>query len=66
MKNSLQSFQKKEYPELIELVTEYKPDVIFSDGEWEAPDTYWRSTEFFAWLYNDRYAKYDKELIIKF
>lgn len=38
-------------------VENYHPEVIWSDGEWEATDEYWTSKEFIAWLYNESPVK---------
>ncbi len=56
--NPLYLADKKRYvsehmiPQFKDLVTTYKPSIIFSDGEWEMPDTAWHSEELLAWLFN--------------
>lgn len=49
--------EQKTIPELKDIVERYRPDVIWSDGDWEAPEEYWGSREFLAWLYNDSPVK---------
>lgn len=45
-------------PQMKELVTNYKPSLIFADGgEWDYNDKYWKSKEFLAWLYNESPVK---------
>ncbi|XP_026290795.1 alpha-L-fucosidase [Frankliniella occidentalis] len=44
-------------PEMKELVNTYRPDVLWSDGDWEADSKYWRSCDFLAWLYSDSPVK---------
>eukprot|EP01116_Phalansterium_solitarium_P021386 TRINITY_DN6628_c1_g3_i1.p1 TRINITY_DN6628_c1_g3~~TRINITY_DN6628_c1_g3_i1.p1 ORF type:complete len:598 (+),score=149.88 TRINITY_DN6628_c1_g3_i1:85-1878(+) len=40
-------------PQLYDLASNYQPDLIFTDGEWDHPSSFWNSTEFLAWLFND-------------
>ncbi|HOJ67847.1 MAG TPA: alpha-L-fucosidase [Candidatus Hydrogenedentes bacterium] len=46
-------------PQMKDLVTRYKPDIFWPDGEWEHPSKVWRSTEFLAWLFNESPAPKD-------
>ncbi|XP_071549963.1 alpha-L-fucosidase-like [Panulirus ornatus] len=47
----------KTMPELYELVKNYQPEVVWSDGSADANDWYWNSTLFLAWLFNDSPVK---------
>jgi alpha-L-fucosidase len=46
-------------PQFKDLVTRYKPAILFSDGEWELPSADWRSPELLAWLFNESPVKND-------
>ncbi|HVW87488.1 MAG TPA: alpha-L-fucosidase [Bryobacteraceae bacterium] len=45
------------FPQFKDVVTRYRPDIIFSDGEWELTSAEWHSPELLAWLFNDSPAK---------
>ena len=45
------------FPQFKDLVTRYKPSIIFSDGEWDMPSAEWRSPELLAWLFNESPVK---------
>ncbi len=45
------------FPQFKDLVTRYKPSIIFSDGEWDLPSAEWRSPELLAWLFNESPVK---------
>ncbi|MDR1734452.1 MAG: alpha-L-fucosidase [Oscillospiraceae bacterium] len=41
------------HPMMKDLIERYQPHTLFTDGEWDEPDTAWHSVEFLQWLYND-------------
>ena len=45
-----------------DLVTRYRPDVVWADGEWDLPWEQWRSPELLAWLFNT--APNESDLVI--
>ncbi|TCC82909.1 alpha-L-fucosidase [Pedobacter hiemivivus] len=50
------------FPQVKDLVTKYKPDILWADGEWEMSDKDWKSEELLAWLYNESPVK-DKIMV---
>lgn len=44
-------------PQMKELVNNYKPEIIFSDGEWDYDSKTLKSEEFLQWLYNESPVK---------
>jgi alpha-L-fucosidase len=45
------------HPQFKDVVSRYRPSIIFADGEWDMPSSDWRSEEFLAWLFNDSPSK---------
>jgi len=46
-------------PQMKDLVERYHPSILWTDGEWEQPSSFWKSTQFLAWLFNDSPVKGD-------
>jgi alpha-L-fucosidase len=40
-------------PQIRDLVENYRPDVLWTDGEWSMEPEYWKTPEFLAWLFNE-------------
>lgn len=45
------------FPQFKDVVTRYKPAIIFSDGEWDLQSKDWKSEELLAWLFNESPCK---------
>jgi alpha-L-fucosidase len=45
------------FPQFKDLVTRYKPSIIFSDGEWDLTSAEWHTPELLAWLFNESPVK---------
>ncbi|MFY0256346.1 alpha-L-fucosidase [Chitinophaga sp. 30R24] len=57
LKNRQQYVKEVMTPQFKDLITRYKPSVIFADGEWEMSDTAWQSPSLLAWLFNESPVK---------
>ena len=44
-------------PQFKDVVTRYKPDIIFADGEWDLTSAEWHTPELLAWLFNESPVK---------
>lgn len=44
-------------PQFKDLVTRYKPSIIFSDGEWDLTSAEWSTPALMAWLFNESPVK---------
>ncbi|CAH1772252.1 unnamed protein product [Owenia fusiformis] len=49
--------REKMLPEMYDLVQRYKPDIFWSDGHHKNNHSYFNSTQFVAWLYNESPVK---------
>jgi alpha-L-fucosidase len=45
------------HPQFKDVVSRYRPAIIFSDGEWDLSSQDWKSEELLAWLFNESPCK---------
>jgi alpha-L-fucosidase len=50
------------FPQFKDLITRYRPDIVWSDGEWDLTSEEWRSPDLLAWLFNT--APNEEDLVI--
>ena len=53
------------WPQVKDLINNYRPDVFWTDGDWDGSEDLWKSRDLLAWLYNespvkDRVVTYDR------
>lgn len=53
LKDRKQYVTEHMHPQFKDVVTRYKPAIIFGDGEWDMPSSDWKSPELLAWLFNE-------------
>lgn len=57
-KNNLEKYVDTHMiPQMKDLVTRYKPDVLWTDGEWAYTADKFKSQQFLSWLYNESDVK---------
>ncbi len=57
LKDKKRYVEEHEWPQMKDLINTYKPDVFWTDGDWEASEELWKSREFLAWMYNESPVK---------
>lgn len=45
--------KEKLIPQMKELIEEFKPKILYTDGEWSYHSSLWHSEEFLQWLFNE-------------
>jgi len=53
-KNDKKRFVEEHFhPQFKDLVENYQPDVMWTDGEWSMEPEYWKTPELLAWMFNE-------------
>ncbi|CAJ0914165.1 unnamed protein product, partial [Mesorhabditis belari] len=56
-KNTTEYRDKISFPQLLDIVNKYQPDILWGDGDWGLDENYWKTKEFITWLYNESPVK---------
>ncbi|WP_379091841.1 alpha-L-fucosidase [Pedobacter sp. UC225_65] len=57
LKDKKRYVAEHQWPQMKDLINTYKPDVFWTDGDWDLSAKAWQSEEFLAWLYNESPVK---------